>query len=160
VTLLAENLNTLVNCDVIQSLCPPPAHDLTEAKWIQPGRSVWHWMVTGNPKREAQHQWVDWTRQLGFEYYLIDDGWVRWRDGDRDQWACLKEVVDYATTQGVRIFAWVNSDEVRNATDRIAYFKKAKAAGVVGLKIDFPPPPAPRRSIGMTIPCAISPSTS
>ena len=141
VTLLAPDLSALVNSDLLRNLCPPPAPALANANWIQPGRSSWHWIVTGRPRLNAQRQWVDWTKQLGFEYYLIDDGWIDWREGDKDQWALMKEVVDYARTQNVKIWAWVNSNKVFKADERRAYFQKAKAVGIVGLKIDFPQKP-------------------
>jgi alpha-glucosidase len=138
ITLLANDLNALVNSDIHTNLCPLPAPELANAAWIQPGRSTWHWMVTGRPVLSIQPQWVDWTQQLGFEYYLIDDGWVDWRQDGKDQWACIKSVVDYAKTKNVRIWAWVHSKELRDEASRNAYFQKAKDAGLVGLKIDFP----------------------
>jgi alpha-glucosidase len=141
VTLFSPNLNGLVNSDIIRNLCPPPAPELQNAKWIAPGRSTWHWMATRAPKLPAQRQWVDWTSRLGFDYYLIDDGWVRWRAPGKDQWDLLKEVVDYAAPRGVRIWAWVHTKEVTAPADRLAYFKKAKEIGLVGLKIDFMGPP-------------------
>ena len=141
VTVLAPDLNGLVNSDMLRNLCPPPAPELANASWIKPGRSTWHWMVTGRPILSAQNQWVDWTKSLGFEYYLIDDGWRDWRDGDKTAWDCMESVARYAQTQNVQIWAWVNSNEVFKPEDRAAYFQKAKNAGVVGLKIDFPQRP-------------------
>ncbi len=141
VTLLAPDLSALVNSDILRNLCPPPAPELANASWIKPGRSSWHWMVTGRPVLADQRRWVDWTKQLGFEYYLIDDGWRDWREGEGDAWASMKGVVDYARTQNVAIWAWVHSREVFTPQDRVAYFQSAKAAGLVGLKIDFPERP-------------------
>lgn len=140
VTMVASDLNTLVNSDLVKNLCPPPAKELQGAKWIRPGRSSWHWLYSGAPKFAEQRQWVDWTKQMGFEYYLIDDGWKDWKDKNKDAWANLKDIIDYAKSQGVEIFAWVNSNEVFTPAQRREYFAKAKAAGVVGLKIDFPNP--------------------
>lgn len=141
VTMFSPDLNGLVNSDLIKNLAPPPAPELVHAPWIVPGRSTWHWMVTGSPRLEDQRQWVDWTKQLGFEYYMIDDGWIQWKAEGKDQWACMKDVVDYARTQGVKIWAWVHTKEVTKPADRLAYFKHAKAIGLVGLKIDFMGPP-------------------
>ena len=143
ILLSVDNLNALVNSDIIQNLCPPPAPELSNASWIIPGRSTWHWMVTGRPKLEDQKQWVDWTNQVGFEYYIIDDGWIRWKKDSLDQWACMKEVVDYAKSQGVKIWAWTHSKELVTTEQRADYFAKAKAVGIVGLKIDFMKPADP-----------------
>ena len=138
-TLLARDLNALVNSDLIRNLCPAAPPELAKAAWIQPGRSSWQWWSSGDPVYSEQHQWVDWTKELGFEYYLIDEGWRNWRDTGKDNWACLREVCDYAKTQGVKIWLWVNSNEVPNAARRTNLFDHAVAAGAVGVKIDFEP---------------------
>ena len=139
VTLLARDLNALVNSDLVRNLCPAAPTELAKAKWIQPGRSSWQWWSSGGPIYSEQHQWVDWTKQLGFEYYLIDEGWGGWRADGKDKWACLKEVCDYAKTQGVKIWLWVNSNEVPNAARRTDVFDHAVSVGAVGVKIDFEP---------------------
>jgi alpha-glucosidase len=141
VTMVVPDLNTMVNSDLITNLAPPPSPELANASWIQPGRSNWHWLVTYGPRLEEQRQWVDWTNQLGWEYYLIDDGWVNWRADGKDQWQLMKEIVDYGKTKNVKIWAWVHSKEIRTPEQRASYFQKAKDAGVVGLKMDFPERP-------------------
>ncbi len=57
----------------------------------------------------------------------------------KDNWACLREVCDYAKTQGVKIWCWVNSNEVPDAARRTNLLDRAVAAGAVGVKIDFQP---------------------
>jgi alpha-glucosidase len=143
VTLLAATLNGLVNSDMIKSLCPPPAPELVNAPWIRPGRSVWHWLTGGAPKLEEQHAWIDGAKQLGYEYYLVDDGWRRWNGGGTNAWNALEGVVQYAKSQGVDIWAWVGASYVFDAKERMNYFKKARSIGIAGLKIDFPKPADP-----------------
>jgi alpha-glucosidase len=135
VTIIARNLTDLVNTTLVQNLNPPPDPQLAHADWIKPGRSAWQWLAIGDPRQEDQKQWVDWTSQLGFEYYLIDEGWSRWKDS----WATIASVSAYAKTQNVKIWIWVNSREVRDPQARKEFFRKAVEAGVVGVKIDFPP---------------------
>jgi alpha-glucosidase len=139
VTLLARDLNALVNSDLVRNLCPAPAPELARADWIKPGRSSWQWWSSGDPVYAQQRQWVDWTKDLGFEYYLVDDGWKRWKDGGKDAWACLQEVCDYAKTRGVKVWLWVNSNEIPNSARRTNLFDRAVAVGAVGVKIDFVP---------------------
>jgi alpha-glucosidase len=139
VTILARDLNGLVNSDLVANLCPAAPAELAKATWIQPGRSTWQWWSSGGPRYADQHQWVDWTKQLGFEYYLVDDGWKSWKDGDKDNWACLREVCDYAKAQGVKIWAWIHCNEVQTPATRTNFFDRAVATGVVGVKIDFQP---------------------
>lgn len=140
VTLLAPDLSTLVNSDVIKNLCPAPAPELANAAWIRPGRSIWHWLTGGAPKLSEQKGWIDGTKQLGYEYYLVDDGWRDWDGGGDNAWNALEDLVKYSKSQGVDIWAWVASKYVHDPKEREAYFKKAKSIGLVGLKIDFPEP--------------------
>ena len=143
VTIIAPDLNTLTNTDILPNLCPAPAAALANASWIKPGRSTWEWLVDGHPAYANQTRWVDETSSLGFEYYLIDDGWKNWTSNGLDAWGCMKTVVDYARTKGVGIWAWVNSNELTTAAQRAAYFQNANTAGLSGLKIDFIGAPSP-----------------
>jgi alpha-glucosidase len=140
VTILAQDLNALVNSDILKDLCPPPAPELANADWIKPGRAIWHWLTGGSPKLEEQNSWIDGTKQMGYEYYLVDDGWRDWKGGGDGAWNAMHDVVDYAKNQGVRIWVWVHSKYVFTPEDRMAYFKRARELGIVGLKIDFPHP--------------------
>jgi alpha-glucosidase len=143
VTVLTQDLNSLVNTDVIKDLCPPPSDEMASATWIKPGRTIWHWLTVGHPKLPDQHDWVDGTAAIGYEYYLIDDGWKDWNGGGENAWSALADVVRYANSKNVNIWAWVNAHEVFTPEQRQAYFEKAKRIGLVGLKIDFPDPPNP-----------------
>ncbi|HEY5211831.1 MAG TPA: glycoside hydrolase family 97 catalytic domain-containing protein, partial [Acidobacteriaceae bacterium] len=136
VTVIARDLTSLVNTTLVQNLNPPPNSELVGADWIKPGRSSWQWLAIGAPHQEDQEQWVDWTRQLGFQYYLIDEGWSSWKDA----WASVASVVSYAKARNIKIWIWVDSKEVETADARRAYFQKVVDAGVAGVKIDFPPP--------------------
>ncbi|MBN2590785.1 MAG: glycoside hydrolase family 97 N-terminal domain-containing protein [Sedimentisphaerales bacterium] len=139
VAIITEGLNDLVNSDIVTNLCPPPSEELANADWIKPGRSLWQWWAIGAPQLNDQKAWVDAAKKLNFEYYLIDDGWRNWRAPGKDQWQCLKEVIDYAKSQGVGPLVWVNSSEMRSAGSRRAYLEKVAALGAVGIKIDFIP---------------------
>jgi len=134
VTIVARTLTDLVNTTLVQNLNPPAAPELAKADWIRPGRSSWQWMAIGDPKQDDQQQWVDWTQQLGYEYYLVDEGWEKWTD----PWASLAKVVAYAKSRNVKIWLWVHSNQVQTPEARQAYFRKAVEAGVIGVKIDFP----------------------
>lgn len=139
VTLLARDLNSLVNSDLIRNLCPAAPPELAKAAWIEPGRSSWQWWSIGDPQFSDQHQWVDWTKELGFEYYLVDEGWKNWNDNGRENWGCLREVCDYAKSRGVNIWAWAHSNDLSTPAKRTHFLDHAVAAGVVGVKIDFEP---------------------
>lgn len=141
VTVLAADLNVLANSDLIKNLCPPPAPELVNASWIRPGRSTWGWLSCYcAPKPDDQKAWIDRTKELGFEYYLIDDGWRDWNGGGDNAWNAMADLVKYAKVQGVDIWVWVHCKYVHKPDDRLEYFKRAKSIGIVGLKIDFMEP--------------------
>ena len=62
------------------------------------------------------------------------------QDGDKDQWACLKEVIAYGLSIGVKTAVWVHSNEVPTPETRLPYLRRVKECGAVGIKIDFMPP--------------------
>lgn len=136
VTIVARNLTDLVNTTLVENLNPPASAELTQANWIEPGRSSWQWLASGDPVESEQRQWIDWTNQLKFEYYLIDEGWEKWPDS----WQAIASDVAYAKTKNVKIWIWVHSRTVMDPQARRQYMRKAVEAGVVGIKIDFPPP--------------------
>lgn len=136
VTIIARNLTDLVNTTLIEDLNPPPDPQLVHADWIKPGRSSWQWLASGDPIEAEQKQWIDWTSQLGFEYYLIDEGWEKWKES----WEAVASASAYGKPRNVKIWIWVHSQEVKDPKARKEYFRKAVEAGVVGVKVDFPPP--------------------
>lgn len=138
--IVCRDLNALVNSDVIMNLCPPVGDSLCNADWIRPGRCLWHWLTTGHPKVEDQKPWIDGASELGWEYYLIDDGWCDWNGGGDSAWATLAALSEYAIEREVRLWAWVHSKELRTHEQRKAYFQRAQDIGLAGLKIDFPDP--------------------
>lgn len=139
VAIIANGLNELVNSDLVTNLCPPPSEEYEFDQWVKPGRALWHWWSIGTPILDDQRQWVDAAKKLGFEYYLIDEGWSNWHTDGKSQWECLKDVIDYGKSQGVESLVWVNSSEMRDAVSRRNYLEKVAALGAAGIKIDFIP---------------------
>lgn len=136
VVIAARDLNAFFNSDVVKNLCPPAPR---EAEGIaKPGRAVWHWLPDGSPKFAEQRTWIDRTSALGYEYYLVDDGWSGWNEGGRSALDCLREVVGYAKSKGVSIFVWKHSAEMFDRGRRREFFALMKSLGVVGVKPDFP----------------------
>ncbi len=145
---IGKDLNALVSCDIVTNVSPPDDSVIfpqgSQTEWIKPGKSVWSWLA---PEHEItlknMKHFTDMAAQLGFEYNLVDEGWGNWKDGGRDKWALMKELVDYSAKKGVKIWVWkaypdrngidgINTPEKRNA-----FFKKCAQTGIVGLKVDF-----------------------
>jgi alpha-glucosidase len=145
---IGPDLNTLVNCDIIQDVSPPMDKTLFPdgfaTNWIKPGKSAWSWLAgNGGVTFDNMKRFSKWAGELGFRYNLVDEGWYKWHEGNKDQWDLLKELVQYADSQGVKIWVWKAYPDrngipgLKTPKARMAFFKKCKEAGVAGLKIDF-----------------------
>ncbi len=151
---IGKDLNTLVNCDIIQNVSPkidnsilPDGYNTT---WIKPGKSVWSWLsetdggLFGVSYANMQ-RYSTLASQLGFQYNLVDEGWAYWSDGPKDYWALLKELVDSSAKKNVKIFVWkaysarLGVAGIKDSAARWDFFTRCKEAGVAGVKIDFFP---------------------
>jgi alpha-glucosidase len=97
---IGPDLNTLVNCDIIQDVSPPMDKALFpdgfNTNWIKPGKSAWSWLAgNGGVTFENMKRFSKWAGELGFRYNLVDEGWYKWHEGDKDQWDLLNPNSDY-----------------------------------------------------------------
>jgi alpha-glucosidase len=69
--------------------------------------------------------------QLGFEHHVIEGIWNRWTMEER------KDVVEYSRQQGVGVWFWKHSNQLRTPEAREEFFKMLRDLGVTGAKIDF-----------------------
>lgn len=141
VIIAARDLNQLVNQTAVQNLAPEPDPQwFADASWIKPGRSVWRWQVRGIGTLEDQTRYVDMAARLGFEYSILDAGWETGKWGD-DPWPLVHRLCAYGKQKGVGIFLWKNWNEFCDPADDYAamrqWMDRARAAGAVGLKVDF-----------------------
>ncbi len=145
---VGKDLNTLVNCDIITNVSPAPDAQLFPGgnltNWVKPGRSVWSWLATKRAiTLDNMKHFTDLAAELGFEYNLVDEGWGDWKDGTRDRWDMMKELVDYSAKKGVKIWVWKAYPDrngiagINTLEKRQAFFKKCEDIGVIGLKVDF-----------------------
>jgi alpha-glucosidase len=135
VVMVGPDLNTLVNCDILTNVSPPPDPRLfpkgVDTDWIKPGRSVWKYLDGGPSTLDGMKEFSRLAGELGFEYNLIEGFWQRWSDDD------LRGFVDYSKARGVGVWLWKHSKDVRDPAARRAFFQKCREAGVVGVKLDF-----------------------
>jgi alpha-glucosidase len=135
VVLVGADLNTLVNSDVIHNLCPPPDAALfpqgMETDWIKPGRAVWKYLDGGENSYEEMKEFSRLAGELGFEYHVIEGFWRRWTDEQ------IRELVQYSREQGVGLWFWRHSRDLRTPEARTEFFSQLERLGVVGAKIDF-----------------------
>ncbi|HJZ69388.1 MAG TPA: glycoside hydrolase family 97 catalytic domain-containing protein [Blastocatellia bacterium] len=135
VVMVGRDLNTLVNCDIITSLSPPPDKKLFPAgaktEWLTPGRAVWKYLDGGENTLEEMKNFSRLASELGFEYNVVEGFWQKWTE---DQ---MRELVDYSRRQRVGIWFWKHSKDLRTPESRVKFFKLLHELGVVGAKIDF-----------------------
>lgn len=112
----------------------------------QPGKAAWSWPLLGdaNTTYDMQVNFIDYAAYMGWKYCLVDALWDKQIGYDR-----MRDLVDYAQARGVRILLWYNSAGDWNVApqtprnlmltheSRVKEFKRLKAMGIAGLKIDF-----------------------
>jgi alpha-glucosidase len=135
VVMIGRDLNTLVNCDIVHNLAPPPDPKLfpkgLRTDWIKPGRAVWKYLDGGESTLDGMKEFSRLAGELGFEYNLIEGFWQKWSFEE------LKSLVAYSRERGVGIVLWKHSKEIRDRAERRKFFELCRAAGVAGVKIDF-----------------------
>jgi alpha-glucosidase len=135
VVTIGKDLNTLVNCDIIQSLSPPADSALfpqgLQTPWIKPGRCVWKFLDGGTSDLEGMKDFSRYAADLGFEYNLIEGFWQRWSEED------LRSLVDYSRNRNVGIWLWKDSRALHSPEAREKFFDLCQKSGVVGVKVDF-----------------------
>ncbi len=155
VMMVASDLDGLVNCEAVPSLCPPPNKQLfpdgIRTGYLKPGRCLWQWWAYNDAGTlwDRQHWFVDQAALLNCQYYLVDAGWEttreHWGEGGKTAWDRLKELCDYAAGKGIGIWVWrgwtYNEKGqwpgLETQQKREDFFRYCAAAGVKGVKIDF-----------------------
>jgi alpha-glucosidase len=135
VVMVGPDLNTLVNSTILPNLCPPPEARLffegIHTPWIKPGRAVWRYLDGGPEGVDGMKEFARTAGQLRFEYNVIEGFWSKWTPEQR------REVVDYSRQQGVGVWFWKHSKDLRTPEAREEFFKMLRDLGVTGAKIDF-----------------------
>jgi len=136
VVMIGADLDTLVNCDMVADLSPPPDKRFfptgLRTDWIKPGRAVWKYLDGGGENSLAtMKEFSRLAGQLGFEYNLIEGFWRQWPESD------LRDLVAYSRQQGVGIWLWQHSKEIHDPGARAAFFAHVQDVGAVGVKLDF-----------------------
>ena len=135
VVMLGPDLNTLANSTILPNLCPPP--DLQyfaegiRTSWIKPGRAVWRYLDGGPEGVDGMKEFSRMAGHIGFEYNVIEGFWSKWTPEQRN------EVVDYSRQNGVGVWFWKHSKDLRTPEAREDFFKMLHDLGVTGAKIDF-----------------------
>jgi len=135
VIMIAVDLNTLVNSDIISNLSAPPDKRVfpqnVKTDWVKPGRAVWRYLDGGENTFEGIKEFSRLAGQLGFEYNVVEGIWARWSE------AQIRELVDYSNQQKVKLWFWKHRRNLGTEREREDFFSLLARLGVVGAKIDF-----------------------
>ncbi|WP_257666350.1 glycoside hydrolase family 97 protein [Parapedobacter tibetensis] len=113
---------------------------------LKPGKSAWSWINSKDDfiVYEEQKKYIDFAADMNWQYCLIDVNWDRNIGYEK-----IKELADYAATKNVGLLLWYNSagswntvnytpkDKFLTSESRNEEFKRIKAMGIKGVKIDF-----------------------
>ncbi len=141
VVLVAADLNTLVNSDVLPNLCPPADPKLfpqgMNTPWCEPGLCVWDYVDRNYvPRGDASRldRMKDFSRmagEIGAKYHILEGFAYNWPDEQ------VRQFAEYSKQQGVRVLFWRHSRDLRTTEAREEFFSRLHRLGVAGAKIDF-----------------------
>jgi len=110
------------------------------------GKGTWSWIVwqDNSMNYDDQVKYIDLAAEMGFEYILIDAWWDANIGYQR-----MEELIQYASSKGVDVFLWYNSNGSANDAfqtplnkmntpfARKEEMKWLQRVGVKGIKVDF-----------------------
>ena len=136
VIMVGASLNDMVNSDLVHNLCPPPDKTLfpqgIKTSWVRPGKAVWKYLGGGGPSTpDNMKRFSKLAGELGFQYNILEGFWSRWSDDT------IRNLIDYSKQQGVGIWVWEHSKNLRDPEARHRFFQRCHDLGVTGVKIDF-----------------------
>jgi len=114
--------------------------------WVKPGRASWGWWGEHDSPKDFKRlkEYVDLAKEMNWEYSLVDANWDLMTNG-----GTIEDLAKYANSKNIPLLLWYNSggshnnvterprDIMNDPLKRKAEFKKIRAWGVKGVKIDF-----------------------
>ncbi len=141
---VADDLNELVNNTIVYQVCDPADRELYDG-WVKPGRATWSW-ITGRTTDAVTpavlEEYTADAARLGFEYNIIDEGWIHWNGSNRR----IDELCRQGEAYGVGQILWTGVNAGASFRGGIDTVEDAKAFldfldehDLAGGKIDFFP---------------------
>jgi alpha-glucosidase len=149
VIMVGDSPRALVESTLIATLGAPS--QITDTSWIKPGKSAWDWWngfraPVANPgiNTETYKAYVDFAKEMGLDYILIDEGWYTGSstrpkpgaDVTRPIAAVdMPAIIKYAKERNVRVMVWLQWQQLDwQLDDALAAYEKW---GLAGIKVDF-----------------------
>ncbi len=137
---IADDLNELVNNTIVYQVCDEAEG---EYDWVKPGRAAWSWITGRTTDRVTPALMEDYTlyaAKLGFEYNIIDEGWINWGNYNKalPSLAALGEQYDVGQILWTGVTAGASfGGGISSAKDACRYIDLLDNLGMAGGKIDF-----------------------
>jgi len=143
VIITGKNLATIVESNLVYHLADK--NKIGDDSWVEPGRSSWSWWSDHPSSKNFStlKKYVDLSKDMGWEYSLVDANWNIMQGGD------IEQLAKYAASKNIGLTLWYNSggphntvteqprDIMSDPVKRKEEFKKLHAWGVKAIKVDF-----------------------
>lgn len=140
---VASDETELIANNMVYLLATPNVLD--DVSWINPGVVMFDWWAKNNVfgvdfkagvNTETAKYFIDYCAEMGFRYFLFDDGWCAKEDLLHEvDGLDMAEVTAYAKTKGVDVMLWVIWHALENQWDEA--FDLFEKWGIKGIKMDF-----------------------
>lgn len=135
---MAGSLTEIVESTMTENLCN--AASAGDWSWVKPGRASWNWGgedADNVISYDIATEYVDMAAHMGWEYFLLDDGWESVRNGWNGA-EDTRRIIDYARSQNVDVLLWANHNKFSADPAQIEpILNEWKSWGAKGVKIDF-----------------------
>jgi alpha-glucosidase len=143
VIITGKSLGTIVESNLIYHLADK--NKIGDDSWVKPGRSSWSWWSDHPSSKNfnALKKYVDLSKDMGWEYSLVDANWNIMEGGN------IEQLIKYAASKNIGLTLWYNSggphttvteqprDIMSDAVKRKQEFKKLHQWGIKAVKVDF-----------------------
>jgi alpha-glucosidase len=139
-----DNPTILPESDLVLKLASPSelSGDLS---WIKPGQITDEWMTNANlfdvafkagKNTETYLYYIDFAKDFGLEYIMVDEGWYRNGDLKRlNPEIDLNIISDYAEERGIGLGLWFNATDLElSLEESLSYYS---SIGVKIVLVDF-----------------------
>ncbi len=149
VVMIGDTPGALTASTLIPQLAAPSR--IKDKSWIKPGKAAWDWwngwsVNTPNPgvNTESYKAYIDFAKEAGLEYILIDEGWSVGSSTEANPNADLTmakpemdmpAIVKYAKDRGIGVWVWAQWQQLDQQMD--AALDQFQAWGLKGVKVDF-----------------------